>query len=82
MRRIMLEKLVQHLPKKEFTILIGAKQTGKSTLLKQLEKHCMTENIPLVFSILNLKNCLISFIARNSFCITSYFSCVYTNVTY
>ncbi|HET8829821.1 MAG TPA: ATP-binding protein [Pelobium sp.] len=54
----MLEKLVQHLPKKEFTILTGARQTGKSTLLKQLEKHCVAENIPVVFLNFEFKNLL------------------------
>ena len=30
------QDLVAHLPKREYTILIGARQTGKSTLLKQI----------------------------------------------
>lgn len=54
----MLDKLKQHLPKKEFTILTGARQTGKSTLLKQLEKHCVNENIPVVFLNFEFKNIL------------------------
>lgn len=49
MRRIMLEKLKQHLPKKEFTILTGARQTGKSTLLKELEKYCKGEGMVVTF---------------------------------
>ncbi|WP_026903481.1 ATP-binding protein [Pedobacter glucosidilyticus] len=49
MRRIMLEKLKQHLPKKEFTILTGARQTGKSTLLKELEKYCKEEGMAVTF---------------------------------
>lgn len=36
MRRKKYDDLLQHLPKREHTILIGARQTGKSTLLKQL----------------------------------------------
>ncbi len=58
MRRIIFEKLLQHLPKKEFTILTGARQTGKSTLLKQLEKHCINDNIPVVFLNFEFKNIL------------------------
>jgi predicted AAA+ superfamily ATPase len=37
MRRNLFEPLLAHLDKKEFTILTGARQTGKSTLLRQLE---------------------------------------------
>lgn len=58
MRRLMLEKLKQHLQKKEFTILTGARQTGKSTLLKQLEIYCKEENIPVVFLNFEFKNIL------------------------
>ena len=41
MNRKLFQKLKEHLPKKEFTIITGARQTGKSTLLKQLEKECL-----------------------------------------
>ena len=58
MRRIMLEKLKQHLPKKEFTILTGARQTGKSTLLKEIEKHCKEEDISVTFLNFEFKNIL------------------------
>jgi len=54
MRRNLFEILKAHLGKKEFTILTGARQTGKSTLLRQLEIYCKEENIPTVF--LNLEN--------------------------
>ncbi|MCC7504704.1 MAG: ATP-binding protein [Saprospiraceae bacterium] len=36
MRRKKYFELLEHLPKKEITVLIGARQTGKSTLLRQL----------------------------------------------
>lgn len=58
MRGMMLEKLKEHLPKKEFTILTGARQTGKSTLLKQVEKYCKEENIPVTFLNFEFKNIL------------------------
>ena len=54
MRRNLFATLQKHLEKKEFTILTGARQTGKSTLLKQLESNCKQSGIPTVF--LNLEN--------------------------
>jgi hypothetical protein len=53
-RRKLFENLKTHLDKKEFTILTGARQTGKSTLLRQLETYCKENLIPCVF--LNLEN--------------------------
>jgi predicted AAA+ superfamily ATPase len=54
MKRNLFEPLQAHLEKKEFTIVTGARQTGKSTLLRQLETYCKEKNIPTVF--LNLEN--------------------------
>ena len=54
MRRNLFEPLAAHLDKKEFTILTGARQTGKSTLLRQLETYCKELSKPCVF--LNLEN--------------------------
>ena len=54
MERNLLETLLSHLEKKEFTILTGTRQTGKSTLLRQLERFCKEKSIPTVF--LNLEN--------------------------
>ncbi len=53
-RRKLFEKLVTHLAKKEFSIITGARQTGKSTLLRQLEEYCKTADLPTAF--LNLEN--------------------------
>lgn len=53
-RRKLFDKLLAHLEKKEFSILTGARQTGKSTLLRQIETHCKEQDIPVVF--LNLEN--------------------------
>jgi hypothetical protein len=52
--RNLFDDLKNHLSKKEFSILTGARQTGKSTLLKQLERYCRETEIPVVF--LNLEN--------------------------
>jgi len=54
MRRNLFKILQSHLAKKEFTIITGARQTGKSTLLQQLDNYCKEKNIPTVF--LNLEN--------------------------
>jgi len=54
MKRNLFETLHSHLDRKEFTIITGARQTGKSTLLNQLESSCKEKNIPTVF--LNLEN--------------------------
>ena len=53
-RRKLFPALVEHLPKKEFSIITGARQTGKSTLLWQLEDYCKEAGFPVVF--LNLEN--------------------------
>jgi len=54
MKRRLFEKLLLHLDKKEFTIITGARQTGKSTLMRQIEAHCKSKQIPTVS--LNLEN--------------------------
>ena len=54
MKRNIFETLLAHLEKKEFTILTGARQTGKSTLLQQLENYCKEKKMPTIF--LNLEN--------------------------
>lgn len=54
MKRKLYEKLLQHLPKKEFTILTGARQTGKTTLLSGLRAYCQDQDIPQI--IINLEN--------------------------
>jgi predicted AAA+ superfamily ATPase len=53
-RRKLFEDLQAHLLKKEYSIITGARQTGKSTLLKQLEVYCREMEVPAVF--LNLEN--------------------------
>ncbi len=54
MQRTLFSNLVNHLQKKEFTILTGARQTGKSTLLRQMEAQCKVLSLPTIF--LNLEN--------------------------
>ncbi|MDR3132531.1 MAG: ATP-binding protein [Prevotellaceae bacterium] len=54
MQRDLFDALKAHLPSKDFTILTGARQTGKSTLLHQLESYCKKAGKPSVF--LNLEN--------------------------
>lgn len=57
-RRKIFSKIKEHLKKNEATLLIGPRQSGKSTLLKQLESSCKSENIPTVFINLENKNLL------------------------
>jgi predicted AAA+ superfamily ATPase len=58
MKRNLFENLKNHLNKKEFIILTGARQTGKSTLMHQLESFCIENNIPTIFINLENKNLL------------------------
>lgn len=53
MKRHLYSKLYEHLDKKPFTILVGARQTGKTTLLKQLKEGCDSEGRETYF--LNLE---------------------------
>jgi predicted AAA+ superfamily ATPase len=39
MKRTIYQKLIEHPTAKEATVLVGARQTGKSTLLKQLRNY-------------------------------------------
>ncbi|MCL2246264.1 MAG: ATP-binding protein [Lentimicrobiaceae bacterium] len=59
MKRNIFETLRTHLERKEFTILTGARQTGKSTLLQQLENYCKEKKLPTVFLNLENKNILL-----------------------
>lgn len=43
-KRTIFSKLLAHLVKQEFTIVTGARQIGKSTLLKQLYQQCLTDD--------------------------------------
>lgn len=52
--RKLFNDLKAHLEKKEYSLITGARQTGKSTLLRQLEVYCNTIETPVVF--LNLEN--------------------------
>ena len=52
--RKLFRDLTDNLLKKEFSIITGARQTGKSTLMRQLEQYCLKQNIPVVF--INLEN--------------------------
>lgn len=49
MKRKLYAQIEAHLPKREFSILTGARQVGKSTLLKQLHKAMEERHSPSVF---------------------------------
>jgi len=61
MKRNLFEALQSHLFKKEFTIITGARQTGKTTLLYQLESFCKEKDIKTVFFNLENKDLLLEF---------------------
>jgi predicted AAA+ superfamily ATPase len=52
------DAISKHISKKEFTILIGARQIGKSTLLKQLYNELNEKNNTSYFLNLDRKNIL------------------------
>jgi predicted AAA+ superfamily ATPase len=58
MRRKIFDTLHQHLNKPEATLVIGARQTGKSTLLKQLDASCRESKTPALYINLENKNLL------------------------
>lgn len=47
--RLMYGKLVSHLDSKKFSIIVGARQTGKSTLLGQVREYCTEHAMKTVF---------------------------------
>ena len=57
--RSLFQKLLSHIPKKECTILIGARQTGKSTLLKQIQETLLKKGETVVLLNLERKDILL-----------------------
>ncbi|MFN7266568.1 MAG: AAA family ATPase, partial [Bacteroidota bacterium] len=58
MKRMIYQKLVEHITAKEATVLIGARQTGKSTLLKQLRDYLKLKGESVQFFNLERKELL------------------------
>ncbi len=48
-KRVLENELIKHLDKKEYTIITGARQTGKTTLLKRLYERVKREKKVVVF---------------------------------
>ena len=47
--RTVYSELLRHLPSKRHTILVGPRQTGKTTLLKQLRDYCKEQGWPTLY---------------------------------
>lgn len=48
-KRFLFQKLEDHLPKKQISLVIGPRQTGKTTLLKQLSDHLLEKGERVFF---------------------------------
>jgi len=53
-KRFIYGSIVEHLPRKQITLLVGARQVGKTTLLRQVEAHLKDEGAFVFF--LSLEN--------------------------
>lgn len=49
MKRFLYEELIAHLPKRQLSLLVGARQVGKTTLLRQIHGHLKSEGKPSFF---------------------------------
>lgn len=58
-KRKLFGELIAHLQSKEFTIITGARQIGKSTLLSQLEEDIKSKALPVIKLTLERKNILL-----------------------
>ena len=58
--RLLFNAIKDHLSKKQITLLLGARQTGKTTLLKQLETDLVKQGKPAVFITLEEKSLLVA----------------------
>ncbi len=54
-RRDLLQELRTHLGKKEITLLVGARQVGKTTLLQELRRELQSDGHPTLFFNLDLE---------------------------
>lgn len=52
--RFLFDKLIDHLRNKRFSIVVGARQTGKSTLLRQVRDYCTSQGFSTIS--LNMEN--------------------------
>lgn len=58
MKRFLYNDLIDHLPKKQVTLLVGARQVGKTTLLRQIEDHLKAKRESVFFLTLENKQTL------------------------
>ena len=48
-RKFISEKIIKHLDDKRYSILIGARQVGKTTVVKQVKDYLLSKNEMAVF---------------------------------
>ena len=47
LKRNLYDTCLEHLPKKEAVIITGARQVGKTTLLRQIQSHLNDQSLPV-----------------------------------
>lgn len=55
-KRYMYNELVTHLPKKEISLIVGPRQTGKTTMMLQLQEHLKKKREPTLFLSLDFES--------------------------
>lgn len=58
MKRFLYRSMIEHLPKRQITLLVGARQVGKTTLLRQVQDHLKAEGTPVFFLTMENKQTL------------------------
>ncbi len=60
-KRFLFDEIINNLDKKQITIILGARQTGKTTLIKQVRDSIVDKNTRATYLTLENKNILYSF---------------------
>lgn len=63
-KRLLFNDIRKHLDKKQITLILGARQTGKTTLLKQVQSSLADSDRPATYISLEDKEILTAFNQR------------------